>query len=276
METHEAAPVYRKIEKIGGYLGIDRDGFIVGEASAAKFQEKWKPAIEEVIAAYLENFGDKLVSVYVRGSVARGAAIDEISDLDTRAIVSIPKEQIDVKWGKEFNKEITKKYPFIKGVQISASTPEQAVNRKMGLHVILKTQAVCVYGKDITESIPGIKPNQEAAQHFRNIQNELQTTIDFLGNGKGTNVQNKDRCSWIMKRVLRTGFELVMEREQKYTRDLYPCYESFTKYYAEKKDSMYKTLELAINPTDEPKIIIPILKDWLYFMPKEIQKVFGV
>ena len=78
-----------------------------------------------------------------------------------------------------------------------------------------------------------------------------------------------------MKRILRTGFELVMGREQKYTRDLYPCYESFIKYYPQKKDDMYKTLELAINPIDDSKIIGYILKDWLFFMSKEIEKIFG-
>ena len=38
---------------------------------------------------------------------------------------------------------------------------------------------------------------------------------------------------------------------------------------------MYKTLELAVNPRDDSKIIIQLLKDWLTFMPKEIEKVFG-
>lgn len=264
-----------KIEKIGGYLGADQNGFIVNESSVLKFQEKWKPAIEETVAAYREHFGDNLTSVYVRGSVGRGKAIDGISDLDTRAIVNLPKDQIDVKWGREFNRRIITKYPFIKQVEIEVSSPEQAVDRKRGLHAILKTQAVCVYGKDVVEDIPGIKPGIEAAQHFKYLPDELAKTIDFFENDQDSAVKKKNKCSWIMKRILRTGFELVMEREQKYTRDLYPCYESFAKYYPNKKEAMYKTLKLAINPTDQSKTIVSLLKDWQFFMSAEIQKVFG-
>ena len=42
--------------------------------------------------------------------------------------------------------------------------------------------------------------------------------------------------------------ELVMVREQRYTRDLYLCYESFAKHYSEQEEAMYRALELALNP----------------------------
>ncbi len=265
-----------EIQKIGGYLEIDKDGFIIKKASADKFQEKWKPVIKEIKNAYIEHFGDKLHSVYIRGSVAKGEAIDGIADLDSIAVVNLPNEQIDIKWKEELNKQIIDKYPFIKNVEIVAGTLEHALSKNRGVHIILKTQAVCIYGNDISDSITKLKPGKESALHFRNLQDELQKTIDFFENGWGDTLEeNLDKCSWIMKRVLRTGFELVMEREQKYTRDLYPCYEGFVKYYPEKKDEIYKTLELAVNPTDDSKIIIPLLKDWLIFMPKEIEKFFG-
>ena len=265
-----------KIQKIGNYLGIDKDGFIIKEASADKFQEKWKPVIEEVKNAYIKNFGDKLHSVYVRGSVAKGEAIDGIADLDTIGLVNLPKEKIDIKWKGEFNKQSSIRYPFVNGIEIVVSSPQEAVSKNRSVHIFLKTQAVCIYGKDISDDIERLKPGKESASHFRNLQDELERTIDFFENGWGDNTEkNRNKCSWIMKRILRTGFELVMEREQLYTRDLYPCYESFSKYYPEKKDDMYKTLGFAIFPIDDQKIITPILKDWLLFMSKEIEDVFG-
>ena len=265
-----------KIQKIGGYLEIDKDGFIIKKASAEKFQEKWKPVIEETKNAYIEHFGDKLHSVYIRGSVAKGEAIDGIADLDSIAVVNLPKEQIDIKWKEEFNKQIIAKYPFVKNIEIVAGTLDHALSKNRGVHIIIKTQAVCIYGDDLSDSIAKLKPGKESALHFRNLQDELQQTIDFFENGWGDNLEESlDKCSWIMKRILRTGFELVMERENKYTRDLYPCYESFSKYYPNKKDDMYKTLEFAINPTDDSKTIILLLKDWLIFMPEETEKSFG-
>src|SRR3989344_772533 len=226
-----------KIQKIGGYLEIDKDGFIIKKASAEKFQEKWKPVIEETKNAYIEHFGDKLHSVYIRGSVAKGEAIDGIADLDSIAVVNLPKEQIDIKWKEEFNKQIIAKYPFVKNIEIVAGTLDHALSKNRGVHIIIKTQAVCIYGDDLSDSIAKLKPGKESALHFRNLQDELQQTIDFFENGWGDSLEESlDKCSWIMKRILRTGFELVMERENKYTRDLYPCYESFSKYYPNKKD----------------------------------------
>ncbi len=52
-----------------------------------------------------------------------------------------------------------------------------------------------------------------------------------------------------MKRTVRIGFELVMEKEQCFTLDLYPCYEMFSKHYPEKSKEMMEALKLAVFPT---------------------------
>ncbi|MDR3519607.1 MAG: hypothetical protein P4L63_01825 [Candidatus Pacebacteria bacterium] len=264
----------KKIQKIGGYLEVDKDGFIVKKVSEDRFQKKWKPVIEETKNVYIKYFGDILNSVYIRGSVAEGLAIDEISDLDTIAIVNLPKEQINTEWRNEFNKKIITEYPFVRRVEIFVVTPERAVNKEKGTHIILKTQAVCIYGKDIFDNIPKLKPGKECAFIYKDIKNDIEKNIHSFKNEQHQDIKEyKDKCSFIMKRIIRTGFELVMEREQKYTRDLYTCYESFSKYYPEKKNEMYKTLEMAINPTDDSRIIIKLLNDWLIFLSKEIEKV---
>ncbi|MDO8604572.1 MAG: hypothetical protein Q7K40_04245 [bacterium] len=266
----------KKIENIGGYLEIDKDGFIIKSATQEKFQKKWKPVIEEIKQAYIEHFGGDLHSVYIRGSVAKGEAVDNLSDVDTIAIVNLPKDKIDLKWSEKFSTKIDSKYPFVNGVEIVAGTPEDAVSKNRGVHIMLKTQAVCIYGDDISEKIGPLKPGKESAQHFRGIQNELLDTVDFFENGWAeNNEEREERCSWIMKRILRTGFELVMEREQKYTRDLYPSYVSFAKHYPSKKYDMYEALELAMNPIHDSRVLVPFLRLWIGWLPGEIERVFN-
>jgi hypothetical protein len=46
--------------------------------------------------------------------------------------------------------------------------------------------------------------------------------------------------------------ELVMEAEQRFTRDLYLCYESFAKHYPAQRAQMYRAMELALNPDTGP------------------------
>lgn len=264
-----------KIKSVGGYLEVDRDGFIVKRASPGLFQGKWKPVIQKVTEAYNNHFNENLLSVYIRGSVAKGEAIDHLSDVDSFAIVHSPEIKINTEWGERFSEETVKAYPFVKGVEILARTLQQAKDLNRGVHIMLKTQSVCVFGVDVSSQILPLKPGKESSQHFRFLQSELQKSIYFFEQrwGEGLN-EYLMQCAWIMKRVLRTGFELVMEKEQRYTRDLYPCFESFSKYYPEIKDLMYRTLELSINPSSDSEIVLPILKEWFLWMPDEIERVF--
>jgi len=83
------------VKPIGSFLQTDTDGFIVNTTSPEKIQSAWLPAVEMVSDAYRKHFGENLHSVYIRGSVAKGEAIDNISDIDSFAIVTLPYDDID-------------------------------------------------------------------------------------------------------------------------------------------------------------------------------------
>jgi hypothetical protein len=59
-----------------------------------------------------------------------------------------------------------------------------------------------------------------------------------------------------MKRILRAGFELVLEREKKYPFTLSACYLTFARYYPAQAHEMKHALEYAINPPTDP---VPVL-----------------
>ncbi|MDY7224165.1 hypothetical protein [Halalkalibacterium halodurans] len=59
-----------------------------------------------------------------------------------------------------------------------------------------------------------------------------------------------DCCIWIMKLIVRAGLALVIEKEHRYTRDLYPAYQIFAKHYHEKGAEMKQALQYAIAPVD--------------------------
>lgn len=246
-----------EIKNIGSYLEIDSDGYIVNPASIDKIQEKWLKPLEEVKADYLLHFGSHLHSLYVRGSVPKGHAIDYVSDIDTLAFVDLAEEGIDISWSKETNEKIKEKYPFVQGVEIIAIPTEELAENK-GDQIMIKTQSALLYGDDLSKKIQPFKPGWETAQHIKRIGKEIENTIEWLQE-KHEAERIERKCTWIMKRLLRSGFELVMERSGKYSRDLYPCYETFSEFYPEKKDEMYKVLELAISPTSDEQMILEVL-----------------
>jgi hypothetical protein len=66
-------------------------------------------------------------------------------------------------------------------------------------------------------------------------------------------------CQWIMKRVVRTGFELIMEQERAYTRVFYPCYVAFTRYFPAQAQQMHHALARAIEPSDNKEVLAQFL-----------------
>ena len=76
--------------------------------------------------------------------------------------------------------------------------------------------------------------------------------------------------------MLRTGFELVMERANKYTRDLYPCYKAFADYYPEKESQMKEILHYALNPTDDMEKIRKLRGDFFPWLVEEVKKRYQI
>jgi hypothetical protein len=249
--------VEKEIKPLGSYLALDQEGYIINPASFEKIQEKWLKPVEEVKEKYIAHFGSALHSLYIRGSVPKGNAIDEISDLDTFAVVNLNEEDIDISWWKEINEKIKQKYPFVEGVEVVA-IPFNEFEKSNGDKIMIKTQSICLYGTDLVSTISPFKPGFETTQHIQSISKKVENTLSWLQENKNDEKIIK-KCGWIMKQLLRSAFELVMERSGKYTRDLYPCYETFSEFYPNRKDEMYKVLELAIYPTSDKQIILEVV-----------------
>ena len=107
-------------------------------------------------------------------------------------------------------------------------------------------EAVCIYGDDLAEKLPGYNLRPHIAFQTKRFRDDL--TLFLKEYGQEPEHEKPDFIVWMMRRFLRLGMELVMEREGRYTRDLYLCHESFSNHYPEHQEEMYRALELAINP----------------------------
>jgi len=110
-----------EILKIGRLLKTDKDGYIVSESSAEKIASPWKEAVEEIKNAYLSHLGDIVHSIYVRGTVSRGEAIESISDIDTFAVITKKQEEIDRSWVKKLEKPSNKSSASQQALNLTSS-----------------------------------------------------------------------------------------------------------------------------------------------------------
>ena len=119
----ENTPIENKIEiqPKGSYFQTDENGFLINPASAEKVQEKWKPLIDDIVESYKNKYGEKLKSVYIRGSVAKGEAVEGVSDIDTFAYVDLPKEELlENNINRDMRKYIEEKYDFVEDIEMEA------------------------------------------------------------------------------------------------------------------------------------------------------------
>ncbi len=257
-----------EIQPKESYFQIDENGFLINPASLQKIQEEWKPVVDDIVEAYKNHFGQKLKNVYIRGSVAKGEAIKNISDVDSVSYIDLPRDSIDTEWKEEARNKIEKKYPFIEGVELICRP--FAIS---SMNIIFLNQSVCIYGKPI--DVQKVKPGKDMMFHIPNLKSRAVLLKEKLQNAESEK-SIKSACVWFAKDMLRTGFEITMERSQKYTRDLYSCYETFSEYYPEKESEMREVLDLALNPTADKKKIKEIQDNLGAWLLAEIPNHFEV
>lgn len=252
------------IKKIGSIQKLDTDGFIINDFSLDGLQKNYSCILNDVIELYQKYYAAILHSVYLRGSVLKGVAVKGISDLDTLAISyrKLTKTEEEIK--EKIKKEIGKKYPYLNGLEMHFEELG-CVKKSLNFQFLLKTQTLCIYGIDIKKELPNFGIGKYSYAHSYTFEKDITRVEKWLKDEEDSN-EIKDICSWIMKRIVRIGFEVVMLEEQYFTRDLYYCYEAFSKHYPEKSKEMYNIMELAVYPTDKKNDILEktaLLKDFL-------------
>ncbi|HFB99280.1 MAG TPA: nucleotidyltransferase domain-containing protein, partial [Phaeodactylibacter sp.] len=234
------------IQAIGNFFPQDKNGFILNDASLAKVPKHWLPVIEKIKNAYLKHLNKQVHSIYLRGSIARGVGVDYFSDVDVFALLRDVECRWEVaSWQSSLEKKMQEEYPFVKEVEVMLSSYFKDFYKKNPrLAMVIKTQSLCIFGEDLNEEIPPFFPNEKMILHLTWLKDDVD---DFLKKEKIT----KKEGQAMMKILLRSGFELVMEKEQKYTTDLYWCYQVFSKYFPKKEKEMRGILHLYLNPIED-------------------------
>src|SRR5437868_1345473 len=130
-------------------LLTNSEGFLIGEGSPDKIQGKWKEAVDEIVKGYTDHLGEKVISVYIGGSVGSGSQIENSSDIDAYAIVDMSDEDIKkatTGWLKEEKARIDAKFTFQRGIDMALSSINNISEMRKFQFKLL---AALVYGKDL-------------------------------------------------------------------------------------------------------------------------------
>ncbi len=251
-----AATPAATILPIGRAQAVDAAGCIVNPCAPELIPPSWQAAVRELLESCRQALGPALHSLYLRGSVPRGLAIDGVSDLDAIGLVHGPPASAE-DWIRLMDARVRATHPGCRGVELRL-WPLQGLDRLPPQHparFLLKTQALCLWGPDVAAAWAPV-PLEEARIVLTALPRALAHMRVALHTGQQPDAElMRERCRWLAKKIVRAGFELVAVKEQAYTRDLHPCWQGFARHHTTQSAAMRKVLALAIEPTDNAERI---------------------
>ncbi len=253
-----------RIGPIGRFWRLDADGFIQNDAGPEKILPPYSALVAEVRDAYLEHLGQSAHSIYVRGTVARGVAVEGVSDLDSFALVTCNPEDLNLSWVEGVAKRLRARHPYVSGVDLECVESDEigSTERFSELDLLMVTQTACIWGEEVIPNLPRYKPGVLVANSdISQIKPDTEEAVVGLNMDSGAS----NTCYWcrrIAKNIIRAGFSLTILRERSYTRDLYPCYRAFASRYPEQERGMRRAVEYALDPSLDAEEVKAFLSDF--------------
>lgn len=236
--------------RIGRFLGVDRLGNVEPDVAADRIGDVWKPVVELVRDALMTR--QDVRAIYLRGSIPRGLAIENVSDAD---FIYFSESRFDAE-DFELERQVEAKFPFLKGLELSRldrATFDKvcAPQKRPYFHMLLKTQCLFLAGDDLARHIEPFQIGPEMVSHLFALAAEFALLPRWLDEARSSGTERSAR-QWFSRRVVRSGAEVTMDRSDRFTRDLYLCYEQFAQFYPERADQMLRALVNCLNGADCP------------------------
>jgi hypothetical protein len=260
-----------RVRPIGRATPVDAQGMIVNPCHPDHIVAPWDDALVTALALIRSSLGAALHSVYLRGSIPRGTAIETVSDLDLVCVLEGVPRPPPRGWSSTIDARLRQRHPFCTGADVRGVSIERLMEpeRSAALRFLLKTQALCIEGPDLTAAWDAV-PLAHARMALKALPASLAAIRAFMQDASHRGAgERRPRCRWIAKKIIRAAFERVAERERAYTRDLYPCWEAASRHDPHKAAHLYQALLLAIEPEDTPAALEHLLQlgDWVASSP---------
>jgi hypothetical protein len=156
----------------------------------------------------------------------------------------------------DLQQSVERMFPVVKGLELSRldkSSLERArrPQRRPYFQMLLKTQCLFLAGDDVARNIEPFQIGSEMVSHVFSLENEFARLPRLLQEARGNGVEQAMRQSF-SRRIVRSGFEVTMERGDRFTRDLYLCHEQFAEFYPDRAEEMFDVLINSLNGGESP------------------------
>ncbi|MEO0917374.1 MAG: nucleotidyltransferase domain-containing protein [Pseudomonadota bacterium] len=163
----------------------------------------WFPVLDELTHSLLAHYGEALISIALRGSVARGTDVAGVSDLDLVLFLRGRTDPVALR--TSHMPDLT-----IEATPINADTfPSGPADEWMRFALALSGRHV--WGADVVGELPQPRLGLHAMGHLPRADQWLAKWPVYWAE-ETSDADRKDICQWLMKRIIRSLMESQMLR----------------------------------------------------------------
>lgn len=258
--------------------GLDRDGTIAREGALDRVSAAFVPVVDAARAHITETFGGtRLHSAYLYGSIPRGTATPGVSDLDLQLALHDEPTETDRADAKAIEAVLDRAFPQIEGVGILLTSTRvllSDIERHDGGFFIA---CLCtpLLGPDLAEQLPLYRPTALLARETNGDLARVLPHWRAKAAEATTEADHRTLSRLVGRRIVRTGFTLIMPRWGGWTSDLDQSAELFGRYYPERVEQMRVAASLGRAPSPDPAVLGILINDLGPWLAAEYTAVHG-
>lgn len=249
--------------------GLAPDGTIAREGALSKVPAAYARLLDETRNRITAAFpGGRLHSAYVYGSIPRGTARPGRSDLDLLVVLDEPPTAADRAAAARVEAGLDADFDVIDGVGLLLNDTATLLSELERYDLGFFVACLCtpLLGEDLAAALPRYRPSGLLA---RETNGDLGLALPGWRARSAAARSEGERlvlCRAVARRVVRTGFTLVMPRWGGWTSSLGLQAEVFAGYYPARGAAMRQAARWARTPTAAPAALSLLLTDlgpWL-------------
>ncbi len=263
--------------------GLSDDGTIAREGALDRVSAAFAPVVAAARTQITGTFGPRLHSAYLYGSIPRGTAVPGVSDLDLLVVLHAEPVDADRAAVRVAETDLDDAFAQIDGAGIvlsgTASTLSELERYDGGFFVA----CLCtpLLGEDLAARLPRYRPTALLARETNGDLGLVLPQWRARAAEATTDADRKLLSRHVTRRLVRTGFTLIMPRWGGWTSDLERSAALFGCYYPERDYPGRAALlraaaALARLPSADPSVLTPLIEDFGPWLAAEYASRYGL
>jgi uncharacterized protein len=261
IETRQTPRVLIRDNRLMNRARIDPEGYIVSEADLANVQPDFAQVPKTAAELLLEEFGSRLHSGYLYGSVVRGNAVPHRSDVDVVAVLKASATDEDRDAARRVAERIQEQCPVLLGAFVGLTHLDEVLSpeERWGGQVFLRELSVCICGEDLRPGLPRTKPGPAVVAGFhRDTHAVLARARNELDSSTDPEVI-RHACRVASRRMVQAAFAVVMARDGVWATVLEEQAAAVGKAFPEWAEAARCAAEQGRQPVADPRVVAELL-----------------